>query len=250
MQCTIYPEPRGVKRLAANCHLSEHPASARETAWRQALAASVAPAVAFALALALVLAGLLPATAGSSAARAQGAAILPPAEPAVALEWAWIVPADQAADQAVDEGLDGPVEGERLADSLSPGGGHERLYTGRFRYQGADAVPALRIVLPVPAGMHYLPGSATGPGAEIAYSVDGGRTFAPPETLRAMRAAPGARLRTRRARAAEYTHIQWLLAGEFVPGISGLVSFRARPATAVTGWRRLDGSGGESPDES
>lgn len=203
----------------------------------------MAPAVA--LALGLVLAGLLPATAGSSAARAQEVAILPPAEPAVALEWAWIVPADEAADQAADEGLDEPVEGERLADSLSPGGGHERLYTGRFRYQGADAVPALRIVLPVPAGMHYLPGSATGPGAEIAYSVDGGRTFAPPETLRAMRAAPGALLRTRRARAAEYTHIQWLLVGEFVPGLTGLVSFRARPAKPVADWRRP----GESRNE-
>lgn len=198
--------------MTANCDLPEHPLPPRASA--------------LVLALLLALAG----TAGSPAVRAQQAGVLAPAEPAVALEWAWIAPATAATGEAT----------ERLVDARPAGGAEARLYTGRFRYEGAEAAAALRIVLPVPAGMHYLPGSATGPGVEITYSVDGGRTFGPPEALRVMSADPGTLLRTRRASAAEYTHIQWLLAGEFVPGLAGLVSFRVRPASPVTEWRRLD----------
>ena len=248
MHCTIYPEPRVVKVLKVKCVSPEAP----QTLPADGEACRPFRARGRALRLAvLLLAGL----AGASVARAQDAELLQPAEPAVAVEWAWIVPAEEASggERLVDpppsepSPSDAPLAGSPAASSppasSPPGSGFaERLYTGRFRFGGEVPARALRIVLPVPAGMHYLPGSATGPGVEIAYSVDGGRSFAAPEALRVMSAAPGALLRTRRARAADYTHIQWLLAGEFVPGLAGLVSFRARPAVLPLNWRRLDQS--------
>jgi len=208
MQCTIYLKPRVVKVLSMKFLLPEAPRALLAQGMRRPALQAVARTLRLAV---LLLAGL----AGTPAARAQDAELGQPAEPVVTLEWTWIIP------------------GAGLA---------ERLYTGRFRYEGEAPADALRIVLPVPAGMRYLQDSATGPGVEITFSVDGGRTFAAPDALRMMSAAPGALLRTRRASAADYTHIQWLLAGEFVPGLTGLVSFRARPAILGLNWRRLDQS--------
>jgi hypothetical protein len=55
--------------------------------------------------------------------------------------------------------------------------------------------------------MVYVADSATGPGAEVTYSVDGGHFFGRPEGLRVM-SSDG---RSRRAIASDYTHIRWNL---------------------------------------
>lgn len=134
-----------------------------------------------------------------------------PAAPAVILETGWLL-----------EDPDGSV---RLVAGVAPSGAATtQLLTGRFRYEGPNPAAGLRIVLPIPGGMHYLEGSASGPGASISFSADGGQSFAelhPP--------------------AAQLTHIRWDLAGEFEPGVAGLVSFQVRPAEAASDTGTLAG---------
>lgn len=123
----------------------------------------------------------------------------PPAEPRIAVESAWVV--------AREDG------GERLVTELPPDGAIEQLVTLRFRHDGTEPAAGLRIVHAVPAGTRFVPGSATGPGAALSYSADGGRTFVAPGEL---------------SDPEEATHIRWDFAGEYPPGLAGLVSFRVR----------------------
>ncbi|HUG99579.1 MAG TPA: hypothetical protein VMQ83_10440 [Gammaproteobacteria bacterium] len=137
------------------------------------------------------------------------------AEPRVSLEPAWVVGA-----------ADG---GERLVEGARPEGAVQRLYTARFRYEGTRPAPRLRIVLGIPDGMNYVANSALGPGAEIRFSVDGGRSFGAPAELSLSPAADDPEGEPRAARIADYSHIRWELAGPHLPGVAGLVSFRAVP---------------------
>lgn len=137
------------------------------------------------------------------------------AEPRVTLESAWVAGA-----------ADG---GERLVEGARPEGAVERLYTARFRYEGTRPAPRLRIVLGIPDGMQYVANSALGPGAEVSYSVDGGRSFGPPAELSLPSAADDPAGEPRAATTADYTHIRWELPGPHFPGLAGLVSFRAVP---------------------
>lgn len=123
------------------------------------------------------------------------------AEPRVTVESAWVVTGGEDAR-------------ERLAMEPGPEIMAERLYTLRFRYEGLEPAAGLRIVHEIPAGARYVAGSALGPGAEVHYSEDGGRSFAAAEEL----SGP-----------ANYTHIRWILPGAHPPGTAGLVSYRARP---------------------
>jgi hypothetical protein len=138
----------------------------------------------------------------------------------VATTSAWVIAAEDGA-------------GERLVDGAQPEGATERLFTARFRYEGAQAATGLRIVLAVPEGFVYVAGSALGPGAETRYSVDGGRTFGAATDL-TLPVDPQNPLRTSRpADPADYSHIRWELPGTHPAGLAGLVSFRARLAGAA-----------------
>ncbi len=81
------------------------------------------------------------------------------------------------------------------------------LYTLEIRNAGPIAIIAPTVTDPIPAHMTYVADSATGPGAEVSYSVDGGHTFERPENLRVV--GPDGRLRA--AKPMDYTHIQWKL---------------------------------------
>ena len=91
------------------------------------------------------------------------------------------------------------------ADRLVPG--DTVIYTLEIRNVGTADVVAPSISRAVPEHMVYVADSASGPGAEVSYSVDGGVTFARPENLRVSDAARG----SRRAVGADYTHIRWNL---------------------------------------
>jgi len=142
-----------------------------------------------------------------------------PAVPDVTLESGWLLVDEESGT-------------ERLVPEPPLIGPAEILYTGRFRYPGAEPATGLRIEIPVPEGVHYVAGSATGPGAAVTYSVDG-VVFAPAGQLRVptreeerqedVQASP------RRAAPEDYGFIRWDLPGAFPPGAAGLVSFRARP---------------------
>jgi uncharacterized repeat protein (TIGR01451 family) len=85
--------------------------------------------------------------------------------------------------------------------------GDEVIYTLEIRNAGPHDVAAPTVIEPIPTYMAYLADTATGPGAEVTYSVDGGRTFDVPESLEVL----GADGRPRVAKSIEYTHIRWQL---------------------------------------
>ena len=91
------------------------------------------------------------------------------------------------------------------ADRVVPG--DEVIYTVEIRNKGAMAVPPPRVDYPVPEHTRYVENTAAGPGAEVSFSVDGGRSFDRPENLKVL----GLDGRKRPATAADYTHIRWQL---------------------------------------
>ena len=72
--------------------------------------------------------------------------------------------------------------------------------------------------------MRYVADSAVGPGAEVSYSVDGGRSFDRAENLK----VPGKDGEPRPAVAADYTHIRWRLKNSLKANSVAFVRFRAR----------------------
>lgn len=76
----------------------------------------------------------------------------------------------------------------------------------------------------VPEHMTYLADSAVGPGTEVTYSVDAGRSFDAPENLKIQQ--PDGQLRA--ATAADYTHIRWQLKNPLKGNSVAFVRFRAR----------------------
>jgi uncharacterized repeat protein (TIGR01451 family) len=107
------------------------------------------------------------------------------------------------------------------ADQVVPG--DQVIYTLEIRNNGAAAVRAPNVPYPIPDHMRYVADSAAGPGADVTYSIDGGRTFDRPENLKV--AEPGGQMRT--ARAAEYTHIRWHLKNNLKSNSVAFARFRA-----------------------
>lgn len=72
----------------------------------------------------------------------------------------------------------------------------------------------------IPANTTYVPGSATGPGAAVEFSLDGGQTYARAEDLKLEDGVT-------RAPPERYTHIRWRLRNPLAPGAVALARFRA-----------------------
>jgi uncharacterized repeat protein (TIGR01451 family) len=87
--------------------------------------------------------------------------------------------------------------------------GDEVHYTIRVRNPGKNPVNDVQVTKRMPFGLHYLPGSATGPACEIEFSSDGGTTFA---------AKP---------QNSEYTHLRWTMRRPLPPDSTALLRFRA-----------------------
>lgn len=99
------------------------------------------------------------------------------------------------------------LETSKLTPATRVVPGDEVIYTLEVRNTGTTVVRAPVVTNPVPAHMAYIADSATGPGAEVTYSVDGGLTFDQPEDLRVV----GEDGLMHRAIASDYTHIRWKL---------------------------------------
>jgi uncharacterized repeat protein (TIGR01451 family) len=137
------------------------------------------------------------------------------------------VPANPIAIKAVAEvevrTLEQGRETSKLvpADQVSPG---DRLfYTLEVRNTEAALVAAPTVTSPIPEHMEYVADSAVGPGAEVSFSVDGGRSFDVPEKLK-VRTPEGS---LRPAVAADYTHIRWQLKKTLKGNAVAFVRFRA-----------------------
>jgi uncharacterized repeat protein (TIGR01451 family) len=74
----------------------------------------------------------------------------------------------------------------------------------------------------IPANTTYVDGSASGPGADVSFSLDGGETFLPQGQLTIE--VDGKR---QPVPAAKFTHIRWHLHNPLAPGAVALARFRA-----------------------
>ena len=98
------------------------------------------------------------------------------------------------------------------------------IYTLEVRNTATISVPRPTVTYPVPEHMIYTPDSAVGPGIDVTYSVDAGRSFDTPENLQIEE--PGGQRRA--ATAADYTHIRWQLKNALKGNSVAFVRFRAR----------------------
>ena len=99
--------------------------------------------------------------------------------------------------------------------------GDEVVYTISYVNKGSRPAERVVVVNPVPQHTKFRAGSVEGASTEIAYSADGGKTYAAPDRLTvATRDAKGTPA-TRPAVAADITHIRWTLKEPLPPGVSG-----------------------------
>jgi uncharacterized repeat protein (TIGR01451 family) len=97
------------------------------------------------------------------------------------------------------------------------------IYTLEVRNTGPVAVPQPVFTTPIPEHMRYVADSAIAPGAEVSYSIDGGRNFDKADAL-LVRGPDGA---MRRAAPDDYTHIRWVLKNSLKPRSVAYARFRA-----------------------
>jgi len=97
-------------------------------------------------------------------------------------------------------------------------------YTVRIRNPAPVPARDVQVVQRIPANTIYVGGSASGPGADVMFSVDGGQTFAPASALSVSDPETGA---VRRAETQDYTHIRWTLRNPLAPNSVALARFRA-----------------------
>ncbi len=100
-------------------------------------------------------------------------------------------------------------------------------YTIAYRNGGKSEAREAVIVDPVPKGTTYIPGSAAGEGAEIAFSLDGKTFQAPPQLKYKVRQPDGTEAQLT-ASPDMYTHIRWKLSKPVPPGGTGAVSFKVK----------------------
>ena len=111
------------------------------------------------------------------------------------------------------------------AQSVSPGDVVEYQLT--YRNDGDAPATDANIDDAIPKGTVYLANSASGEGAEITFSSDGGKTFAPAVKLTYEYRLPSGAVEKRVATPAEYTHVRFTLK-KVAPGATGKVSFRVK----------------------
>jgi uncharacterized repeat protein (TIGR01451 family) len=124
------------------------------------------------------------------------------------------------ANPAAEDGL--PLE---VAAGTVASHADQLIVSVQFTNTSSHVVDAVRVTSPVPPDVTYVAGSATGPGSQVLYSVDQGRTFGQPGELK----VAGADGTLRAATAVDYTHVRWILDAALDVGASGTVRFRAVP---------------------
>jgi hypothetical protein len=96
-------------------------------------------------------------------------------------------------------------------------------YTVRIRNPTSEYLRDVTVVQPVPVNTMYAEHSASGPGADIQFSADGGLTFAAEDRL--LITDSGGVQRT--ATPSDFTHIRWRLRNALAPGAVALARFQA-----------------------
>lgn len=108
------------------------------------------------------------------------------------------------------------------ADKVVPG--DLVYYTLEVRNEGTGSLPSPGVVQGVPPHMVYVANSASGPGCEITFSVDGARSFERPDRLKVT--LPDGTQRAALAR--DYTHVRFRMASLVKAHSIVFMRFRAR----------------------
>ena len=108
------------------------------------------------------------------------------------------------------------------ADKVTPG--DKVIYSLNYFNDEAEAASNIVLVMPVPAEIKYLDGSADMQAAQTTYSVDAGQSFANRDDL-LIKLEDGS---TRSANAKDITHIRWLVTSPVAPNSGGTLSFSGR----------------------
>lgn len=111
----------------------------------------------------------------------------------------------------------------RLVDADTVVPGDEVIYTVSFANVSSEPAENVVITNPIPEQLSYVEGSAFGPGADVRFSVDGGKNFATPDEL-----VVSDNGNQRSAAADDFTHIRWVMTNAIEPGDQGMAQFRAR----------------------
>ena len=98
------------------------------------------------------------------------------------------------------------------------------IYTLEIRNTGPTTVRKPVITFAVPEHTVYVADSTVGPGTDVSYSIDNGRSFDAPEGLKIKETDGELRL----AKAVDYTHIRWRLNHPLKANSVAFVRFRAR----------------------
>ena len=101
------------------------------------------------------------------------------------------------------------------------------FYTMNYINSGDEAATGAVLDDPIPQGTVYLPGSAFGAGAEITFSIDGGKSFKKPSLLTYEVKNPNGSIDKRTASPEEYTHIRWVI-DKIGAGAKGSVGFQVK----------------------
>ncbi len=109
-----------------------------------------------------------------------------------------------------------------LAPAKSVLPGHEVVYTVTFENIGQEAAKDVVVTNPVPEHTRYQAGSAFGPGTELLFSADGGRSFAAADALE----VHGTDGSVRAAEPEDYTHIRFVLKNSLTPGAVAFARYR------------------------
>ncbi len=109
-----------------------------------------------------------------------------------------------------------------LEDVAAAVPGDELVMLITYVNQGREPAKNVSLVNPIPGKMSYVGDSARGEGTVVTFSVDGGKTYGPPESLFVVQ-ADGTR---RMAEPGEYTHIRWLREGPLAADGRGEARFR------------------------
>lgn len=100
--------------------------------------------------------------------------------------------------------------------------GEHVVYTITFRNIGDEPAQNVVITNPVDANLTYIEGSAFGPGMDIQFSVDGGKTFASLDALTVTEDGT-----QRPAEAKDITQIRWVMHEDLAAGAQGIARFAA-----------------------
>jgi uncharacterized repeat protein (TIGR01451 family) len=116
---------------------------------------------------------------------------------------------------------------KKLVPTKQAASGDILVYTLTYSNKGTESATDAVIDNPVSAGMTYIDNSASGAGAEITFSIDGGKSYKKPSLLTYEIRQTNGSVQKYTARPEEYTHIRWTIR-QVPAGTGGTLGFSAR----------------------